>query len=189
MSCIPLTGGLDFACVTSIARKYYQEMVVINSDDLDASTVVKTINNVGTCEHNVAFTLKSGTTGYKLSLPEAGGSIFGSFDKTRNTFGLAQYSHKINYAVFGITENVKCFLRTLDKGSYIIALRAKGSTDVEIYGLENGVYNGDYTFDIASGEGGSAIVLQSLETAPESQIPFLFKSADPVADFDSAFAN
>lgn len=189
--CAILENSLDFSCLTTVTRKYYQEMVVINASDLDTTTVVKNVSTAGNpCEHNVGFSLLAGKKGYRLTLPDTGGSIFGTFDKTTNELtGGAQYIHKVNYAVVGISEEVKCFLRSLDKGSFIVALRAKGSSLVEIYGIDNGLSNADYTFDIVGGSGGSAIVLQSLETSPESQIPFIYKSADPIADFDSDFAN
>jgi len=189
--CALLDKGLDFSCLTDVARKYYQEMVIINTSDIDSTTVVKTIASTPTtCDHKVAFTLKATKTGYKLALPDTGGSISGMFDKTTNELtGGPQYLHKVNYAVIGISEDVKCFLRTLDKGSFIVALRAKGSNVVEVYGIDNGLSNADYTYDIAGGSGGSAIVLQSLETAPENNIPFVYDSVDPVADFDLLFAN
>jgi hypothetical protein len=188
--CGELFKGLDFKCLDTISRKYFQEIVIINYNDIDATSIVKTIAGSATedCAHNVEFTLKAGATGYALTLPQNGGSIFGSFDKTTNELtGGPQYIHKVNYAVIGVSEDVKCFLRSLDKGSYIVAARPLGSAIVEIYGIDNGVQNADYTFDVVGGNGGAAIVLQSLETAPESQIPFIYKSADPIADFDARF--
>ncbi len=184
--CALLTNGFDFSCVEEYARKYYQEIVVINSDDIDSTTVVK--NTTGS-NHNVTFTLKATKTGYRFVLPDTGGSIFGSFDKTTNELtGGPQYIHKMNYAVIGADEITKATLRTLDKGNFIVAGRLKGSTVVEIFGIQNGLVNADYTFDIAGGSGGSTLVLQSLETAPENHIPFVYTSVDPIADFDSNFA-
>ena len=188
--CGELFKGLDFKCLDTVSRKFFQEIVIINYNDIDASSVVKKIEGSTTiaCAHNVEFTLKAGAKGFALTLPQNGGSIFGSFDKTTNELtGGPQYIHKVNYAVVGISEEIKCFLRSLDKGSYVVAARPLGTNIVEIYGMDNGVQNADYTFDIVGGNGGAVIVLQSLEQAPESQIPFVYKSADPIADFDARF--
>ena len=188
--CGELFKGLDFKCLESVSRKFFQEIVIINYNHIDTATIVKKIEGSDTvaCAHNVAFTLKAGKKGYALTLPQNGGSIFGSFDKTTNELtGGPQYIHKVNYAVVGISEDIKCFLRSLDKGSYVVAARPLGTNIVEIYGMDNGVQNADYTFDIVGGNGGAVIVLQSLETAPESQIPFVYKSTDPIADFDARF--
>lgn len=185
--CATLISGLDASCPVNLARKYYQEMVVMNADDIDTTTVVQTLT---AGNHNVEFSLKTGKTGYKFILPESGGSIFGSFDKTTNeSFGTPQYIHKINYAVIGVDGVTKSILRTLDKGSFIVAARIKGTSIIEIFGIQNGLINADYTFDLVGGSGGSVLVLQSMENAPETHIPFVYKSVDPVADFDSAFEN
>jgi len=187
--CATLNNGLDFTCISNNPRKYYQQLVLINSTDIDTTTIIKQILDTPTCKHNITFQLKTGKTGYRLSLPENGGSIFGSFDKTTNELtGSPQYIHKVNYAVVGISEDVKCFLRSLDKGSFVVVGQLKDGT-VEVYGIDNGLQNADYTFDIVGGNGGTAIVLQSLEQSPESQIPFVYTSLDPNADFDSNFAN
>ena len=185
--CALLTSGFDFSCPDSLARKYYQEMVVINADDIDTTSVNK---NIDPTIHNVSFSLKTGKTGYKFILPESGGSIFGTFDKTTNELtGGPQYIHKMNYAVIGADEATKAILRTLDKGSFIVAARVKGTSIIEIFGIENGLVNADYTFDLVGGSGGSVMVLQSLENAPETHIPFVYKSTDEIADFDSSFSN
>jgi hypothetical protein len=188
--CGELFNGLNFQCLESVSRKFFQEIVIININDINTTSIVKEIQGSSTedCKHNVAFDLKTGKTGYALTLPQNGGSIFGSFDKTTNELtGGPQYIHKVNYAVIGISEEIKCFLRSLDKGSFVVAARPLGTNIVEIYGLDNGLQNADYTFDIVGGNGGAVIVLQSLETSPESQIPFIYKSADPIADFDARF--
>lgn len=185
--CATLTSGLDNSCPEVLTRKYYQDMVVINADHIDTTTIVKDLTAT---HHSVEFSLKTGKTGYKFILPESGGSVFGSFDKTTNeSFGTPQYVHKMNYAVIGADELTKSVLRTLDKGSFIVAARIKGTNIVEIFGIDNGLVNADYTFDLVGGSGGSVLVLQSMENAPETHIPFVYKSADPIADFDLAFAN
>ena len=82
---------------------------------------------------------------------------------------------------------MKSLLDKLDRGSFVVACQAKDGT-VEIYGLENGLTNADYTYDIQGGNGGSALVLQSMENSQEGVLPYTYKSLDASADFDSLFA-
>ena len=78
----------------------------------------------------------------------------------------------------------------LDRGRYVIAVQLSDGT-VEVYGYENGLSTGDYTYDIQEGGGGSLIILQSDENAQEGTLPLVYKS-NPVgtedADFNEQFA-
>lgn len=184
--CALLTQGQDNSCPTDVTRKYYQQIVVINHSDIDKSTIVKTVNNTS---FKVAFSLKTGKTGYLFSGSEAGSSYSGMFEKTTNELtGQPQYAHKVNYVGVGLSEAQKATLNQLDRGNFVVACQAKNGV-VEIYGLDNGLINGDYTYDIQGGNGGSALVLQSDKKSLEPYIPYVYSSADPEADFDSLFAN
>lgn len=81
--CGELFKGLDFKCLDTVSRKFFQEIVIINYNDIDSSSVVKRIEGSSTvgCSHNVEFTLKAGKKGFALTLPQNGGSIFGSLTK------------------------------------------------------------------------------------------------------------
>jgi hypothetical protein len=191
--CAELKQGFDFACVTDTVRKYFQQIVVINFSDIDRGTVVKTNTNTPTCAFNVAFKLKTGKTGYAIIGAETGNSISGMYEKTTNELtGQPNYLHKINYVGVGVSEAVKCILNSLDRGSFVVACQLKNGL-VEIYGIDNGVRNADYSYDIQGGNGGSAIVMQSEENALESLIPMNYKPTAPSlsagADFDLLFAN
>lgn len=190
--CALLVNGLDVGC-DAPTRKYYQQAVLINKSDIDptATVITKPDPETETCAYTVEFTLKEGKTGYKFIGPSAGSTFVGSFDKSRNDLGYAQYIHNPQILITGIDEATKCILDALDKGSFIVALQLKDET-VEIYGFVNGLTTGDYTYNIQEGGGGTPVILSSLEDAPESSLPFVYKSGTPGeegADFDDAFSN
>jgi hypothetical protein len=191
--CGQIKRGFDASCLNNLTRKYYQQAVLINRSDIDNSTIViEVVDNgdagtppVSSCKHRVSFSLKAGATGYRITLPENGSSVFGSFAKTNSDFGFAQYQHIVNLAMIGVDESTKCMLNALDKGSVVVALQI--GNVIEIYGLQNGLQTGDYTYDVQGGAGGSVLTLQSIETAPEQHVPYIYNSTDPIADFDSNF--
>ena len=156
------------------------------------------------CEYTVQFSLKDGKTGYRFSGPEAGSTYKGYFDKSTSDLGFAQYKHNAQILVVGSTEEAKCIIDSLSKGSYVVAYQFTDGT-VEIYGFQTGLTTGDFTYDVQEGGGGTdrsgtgsqnpgrtAIVLSSLDTAPENLVPLVYKSLVPgseTADFDSNFEN
>ena len=188
--CAKLIAGLDVSCEAP-TRKYFQQAVIINKSDIETVTINKPDPVTGDCAYTVEFVLKTETTGFRFIGPEAGSSFFGSFDKSRNDLGYAQYIHAPQILVTGVDEATKCILDALDKGSFVVAMQLKDGT-VEIYGMVNGLTTGDYTYNIQEGGGGTPVILSSLEDAPESSLPLVYVSAVPgeeTADFDSAFAN
>ena len=115
---------------------------------------------------------------------------YGSHDKTRSDLGFAQYIHNVGILIAGVSEEVKCVLDSLDKGSFVVALQWKDGT-VEIFGFVNGLTTGDYSYNVQEGGGGTQIILSSLEDAPENNLPLIYKSAvadQETLDFDAAFA-
>ncbi len=187
--CAKLFNSLDVSCVAPV-RKYYQQAVIINKTDIEAYTITLPDADVETCAYKVEFALKDGATGYRISGAEAGSSFYGSFDKSRSDLGYAQYIHNTSILVTGVSEEVKCVLDSLDKGSFVVALQLKDGT-VEVYGIVNGLTTGDYSYNIQEGGGGTPILLSSLEDAPESNLPLIYESAVPGQeneDFDDAFA-
>lgn len=187
--CAKLVNGLDVSC-DAPTRKYYQQAVIINKTDIADYTITLPDAETETCDYKVAFELTPGTTGYRILGPEAGSTFYGSFDKTRSDLGYAQYIHNTGILITGVTEEVKCVLDSLDKGSFVVAMQLKDGT-VEIYGIVNGLSTGDYSYNIQEGGGGTQIILSSLEDAPESNLPLVYESAVPgqeSEDFDDAFA-
>lgn len=187
--CAKLFNSYDGSCIAP-ARKYYQQAVLINKTDIDTTTVTLPDPETETCDYKATFALKAGKTGYRIIGAEAGSSFYGAFDKSRSDLGYPQYIHNVGILVTGITEEAKCILDSLDKGSFVVALQLKDGT-VEIYGLTNGLTTGDYSYNIQEGGGGTQIILSSLEDAPEGNLPLVYESAVPGQeneDFDDAFA-
>lgn len=192
--CATLLAGQDSTCEAP-KRRYFQQAVIINRSDIDPTSVVivKTDYEAVTpeCKYTVTFALKEGKTGYKFIGPSNGSNFFGTFDKSNSDLGFNQYKHNANILIVGASESAKCILEGLDKGSYVVAYQFTDGT-VEMYGFENGMSTGDYTYDPQGGGGGSAIILSSAEVAPENFLPLIYKSLVPGeegADFDSAFEN
>ena len=185
--CGLLATGQDATCLTPI-RRYYQQAVVINKTDiLSYTTTVPTAEAPG-CVYTASLTLKPGKTGYRFAGSENGSVYKGYFDKSTSDLGQPQYLHNVQMLVVGADEDSKCVLDSLGRGSYVVALQL-GNT-IEIFGLENGLVAGDYTYDLQEGGGGTPIVLSSLEVAPEGRVPFVYLSGTPgqeVEDFDDLF--
>lgn len=190
--CGTLKNGQDASCIAP-ARRFYQQAVIINKSHIDPASVVLSVptSDAPECLYNVQFSLKTGETGLRFTGPESGSSYKGYFDKTNSDLGYSQYVHNAQILVVGSSEEAKCILDSLSKGKYVVAYQFTDGT-VEIYGFQNGLTTGDFTYDVQEGGGGTAIVLSSLETAPENYVPLVYKSAVPGgenADFDSNFDN
>lgn len=188
--CGTLKNGQDASCVAP-ARRFYQQAVIINKADIDTFTITTPTAEDPTCAYTVEFSLKTGTTGFRFTGPESGSSYKGYFDKTLSDLGFVQYKHNAQILIVGSTEEAKCILDSLSKGKYIVVYQFTDGT-VEVYGFENGLTTGDFTYDVQEGGGGTAIVLSSMDIAPENLVPLVYKSAVPggeEADFDSNFDN
>jgi len=185
--CGILLNGQDTVC-NPLVRRYYQQAIVINKDDVDTSTV--TTPTVGQCDYKVNFALKAGKSGLLFISPEAGNSVKGFSDKTTAETGHPQFIHHVQFLVTGVNEEAKCILDALSRGSYFVVLQLKDGT-VEVFGFEQGLVAPDFTYDIQENGGGVVMLLDSLETAPENFMPLVYESATPggeTADFDSLFA-
>mgnify|MGYP003624348585 CR=1 FL=1 len=189
--CSKLFSGFDSSCDIP-SRKYFQQAVLINKLDIETFTVTTPAKvPTPTCEYKVTFNLLSTKTGYLFIGPEAGSSFLGYFDKTRSDLGHPSYIHNAQILITGASEEQKCTLDSLDQGSFVAAYQLKDGT-VEIYGIRNGLSTGDYSYNLQEGGGGTAILVSSLEDAPENEIPLVYEAAVPGqegADFDSLFAN
>jgi hypothetical protein len=190
--CGNLKNGQDASC-NAPARRFFQQSVVINFGDIARDSIVIDVPSEGDleCSYNVQFSLKDGKTGYRFTGPEAGSTYKGYFDKSNADLGFVQYKHNAQILIVGSKEDAKCIIDSLSKGKYVVAYQFTDGT-VEIYGLQNGLTTADFTYDVQEGGGGTAIVLSSLETAPESLVPLVYKSLVPgseTADFDSNFSN
>jgi len=190
--CGNLKNGQDASCVAP-ARRFFQQAVVINIGDIDQDSVVISTPTEESpdCVYTVAFSLKDGKTGFRFTGPEAGSSYKGYFDKTVSDLGFVQYKHNAQLLIVGSTEEAKCILDSLSKGKYVVVYQFTDGT-VEVYGMQYGLTTGDFTYDVQEGGGGTAIVLSSLDTAPENFVPLVYVSTPPgseTADFDANFDN
>lgn len=188
--CTELDGEVDLSCIRSLTKKYFQEIVIINFNDIDRTASTVNVGDAEACDYSVEMVLKAGKKGVMFKLPESGGTIKGTTDKSTSDLGFPQYIHNVQILITGVTAAMKCVLDKLDRGSYVIAAQAKDGT-VEIYGWENGISTGDYTLDIVEGGGGSVVPLQSRDTEQESLLPLVYKSAVPGgenADFNEQFS-
>lgn len=187
--CAEIEGDIDLSCLRDTPKKYFQEVVIININDIDRTASV--VGAIGaTCDYTVQMVLKPGKKGVMFKLPENGGSIFGTTAKTTSDIGLVQYLHLVQILALGIGSNIKCLLDKLDRGRYVVAAQLSNGV-VEIYGWYNGLTTGDYTLDIAGGGGGSVVPLQSKDTEQESMLPLIYKpqtGGDANADFNEQFA-
>jgi len=187
--CAELDGVVDLSCIRTLVKKYFQEIVIINFNDIDRTASV--INQTGAlCDYSVSMVLKAGKKGVMLKLPENGNTIRGSYAKSTSDLGFIQYLQTVQILIAGVTKEIKCILDKLDRGRYVVAAQLADGT-VEIYGYENGLTTGDYTFDLVEGGGGAKIPLQSKDAEQESMLPLIYKPAVPGsenADFNEQFS-
>jgi len=187
--CAELTGAIDYSCIRNFPKKYFQEAVIINLNDIDKKNSI--IGTIGTsaCDYTLRMVLKSLKKGIQVKLPATGNAIKGFTAKSKTDNGWVQYLHQVQFLMLGASALAKCQMDKLDHGRYAVALQATDGT-VEIYGYENGLTTADYTYDITEGGGGSLIVLQSDENAQESMLPLVYKPTalgDANADFNEQF--
>lgn len=193
--CAKLKSGLDISCNPPV-KKYYQQVVLINFDDIDPEEVVAPWtegypDDEAVCNYFCQFVLKNGKTGFMFKFPENGSAAFGSTDVSRSDFGYSNFLHHLNLISTSVSEVDKCKFDALAKGSFVGAAQYKDGT-VEIYGLRYGISLDDTTIDPANNGGVTAVVLSSRDGAEESHLPLVYKpqdGGDANADFDSAFAN
>lgn len=187
--CAELKNGLDLSCVRNLPKKYYQEAVIINFNDVDRTASVVGDMSAAICDYTIQMILKAAKKGVQIKLPDNGSSIRGFFGKSKSDLGFVEYLHQVQILVAGVSAETKCTLDKLDRGRFIIAVQLSDGT-VEIYGWENGLSTGDYTYDVQEGGGGSLIILQSDEKAKEGMVPLVYKSSPAGSedeDFNSQF--
>lgn len=190
--CAKIKKGMDFACARP-SGQFYQQMVIINYDDIDQTTVNAPWKEGydEDCPGKVSFALHSGKTGYDFKFPEKGNNIYGKADFSTSEKGYVDFLHVVNTLVAAKSVDEKCTVDGLLKGKFVIALQylSGGNESVEIYGLQNGLTIPEGSIDPANEGGISPVEFTSSENAPEDYIPLIYDSTDPVADFDSQFAN
>lgn len=188
--CEQLRSGQNTIC-NPPAQKYYQQVVLVNREDVNNSRIVTSFVNIDdtyNCRNRVYFDLKDNKTGYRFTSNESGMTVFGLWEKTIVN-GIAQYSHSVNIVLTGVDEDVKCLMKQLDSGDYFAALQYYDGT-IEIFGFEFGLTTSNYSYDPANLGGGAIIKLNSMPDALEDEPPFVYKTQTPglgITDFDNDF--
>lgn len=194
MSCARLFRGQDIAC-TTLFRKYYQQVILINKADVRDFVITSTMATEGgtisitNYQHRIRFSLFPSKTGYLFRGQPNGNSYFATFSKELDE-GIPQYIHTVQLPIFGATESIKVLLKTLDLAKYFAAIQYMDNT-VEIYGFENGLTTDDYDFDLQGNSGGSLITLISPESGMEDEPPYIYVPIGSTAneDFNNLFVN
>ena len=177
MACKQLLRGQDIRCI-NIDRKYYQQIVLINKDDVNE--VAYSVNDES---HAIAFNLVNGATGYKYIGSDLTSLYNASFSKTTRK-GQPLYNHTLNLPVIGVGTTTKLILKELDLSTYFGAIQFRDGT-IEIYGFENGLKTNDYTYEVQNGLGGTSITLSS--KFEEENIPYIYGGNS--SDFDNNFVD
>lgn len=178
MACKQLIQGHDISCLADNYRKYYQQIVLVNLDDINEVTY-----DVNDLNHGVVFNLNVGATGYLYRGNENSSLYSASFSKS-TVKGQPVYSHSVNLPVIGVSVTTKLVLKQLDLASYFAAIQFRDGT-VELYGFENGLTTNDYNYEAQNGMGGIGITLQS--TFDEDEIPYVYQGGSE--NFDNLFGD
>jgi hypothetical protein len=193
MSCAKLFRGQDISCQSNY-KKYYQQVVLVNKDDVESFVIKATISadgSVGFSDyyHRIRFSLKAGKTGYLFRGQPNGNGYYALFSKELDE-NIPQYIHTVQLPIFGAKETTKILLKTLDLAKYFAAIQYMDGT-VEIYGFENGLTTDDYDFDLQNNGGGSFITLTSPESGMEDEPPYIYVPLTGSAneDFNNLFVD
>lgn len=173
MACRQLIREQDISCI-DVQRKYYQQVVLVNLDDVDEIAY----NEV---THEVLFNLFDGATGYRYMGNENVSLYSASFGKTTKK-GQPLYNHRIDLPIVGVGSTTKLILKELDLANYFGAVQFRDGT-VEIYGFDNGLKTSDYTYSAQNGLGGTGLTLES--KYEEDEPPYIY--GGPSTNFDNKF--
>lgn len=190
MSCVNLISGQNSAC-KSYAKKYYQQLVLINKKDVDSFLIFTPATNIDggyNCRYRIAFKLKEGKSGIRFTASENANVITGAFLKSDKE-NIPRYRHVVNLPIFGVEEDTKCILEQLDNSDYFAVLQYYDNT-VEVFGWEFGLETNDYEYNPSENSGGGVIQLSSEDDALEDLMPLVyFSSGNEVEDFDNNFSD
>lgn len=175
MACKKLINGHDVRCI-NVDRKYYQQIVLVNIDDVNQVAYDLSENN-----HSISFNLNNGATGYKYIGSDLTSLYSASYSKTVRK-GQPLYNHTLNLPIIGASVQTKLILKNLDLSNYFGVIQFKDGT-IEVYGFENGLKTSDYTFEVQNGLGGTGISL--ISKFEEENIPYVYSGSS--SDFDNNF--
>jgi len=166
MSCFNLLYNRDYTC-KAYKRRYLQKIVLVRDTDVSTYKVYNDEVGSGRCLINIEFitpiTLKV------LSYNANANIVFGSVDKSIKN-DLVQYKHKVQLAIFDVSQQAKVVLRSLDNAKYFALLMYENGT-IEVYGFHNGLRTANYQYDPANNQGGGLITLESV--SDEYTMPYV----------------
>lgn len=184
--CAMIKEGQDFSC-SAPAKRFAQEVVIINYSDILTKELPKNAEGE-ICDHKVKFKLKPTKKGFRFILSGNGSSVFGTAAKTSTESGYPEFNHIVNMAVGGSDELSKCNLEAFSKGRFVVAMQI--GSKIEVYGLENGLSAGDFSYSPQENGGFTPITLENGEQFAENNLPSLYESEVPgqeIEDFDKGF--
>lgn len=178
--------GQDRSCFRE-EKRYYNEAVLIHKSDVESYSV-KVGSTLGFLEeiphHEITFKLKTDAEGLYFGGNPNKFFIYGTSTHSRRK-GINRYTHFVQIPTYGIDERAKYILHTLDQmKDYFMALKHKSGV-VEIFGFGSGLETNDYTLN-----GQNQINMVQLSTPNdflEYNHPLVYKSDNPIRDFDSFF--
>lgn len=176
MACKTLIHEQDLSC-TDVHRKYYQQIVLVNIQDVN-----EVVYDVNENNHAIVFNLVDGATGYRYRGNENVSLYSASFSKSTRK-GQPLYSHSVSLPVVGVGTTTKLVLKELDLANYFAAIQFRDGT-IEIYGFENGLTTENYNFEAQNGLGGIGLTLNS--KFEEDDPPYIYLGGE--TNFNNKFA-
>lgn len=174
MACKSIIREHNLNC-ESIFRKYYQQIILINKDDVNE---VKYSSDI----HGLQFNLLSDKTGYLYRGNEIASNFSASFSKSVSN-GQPVYSHTVTLPIVGVGAETKLILRDLDLSNYFAVIQFRDET-IEVYGFENGLTTNNYNFEAQNNMGGINVSLES--KFDEDEPPYIY--IGDKEDFNNKFA-
>lgn len=175
-----LTKDLDFNC-QNITGRYIQQVKFINHADLEEYYIEDNHD-----KHRIKFKLKSQKRALRFDFPVNGNSVVPKVAHVKED-GITQYTHTLEVPIFGVTEQIKCTLKELEKALYFAVVRYSDNT-LEVYGFHNGLQANEYDLDLANNKGGTTITLKNDDN--EFHLPYIYiNNGREIQDFDNDFQN
>jgi sulfur transfer complex TusBCD TusB component (DsrH family) len=145
MNCRELTRGYNAGCDNE-PLSLIQKVVLINYDEFVDIEI-----NESEVLHNILFKIENNdiqSKGYAVENNIVGSNIDFSFTYSINE-GIELYAHKVSFLVRGLNQDVLAFLRIIDKGRFVVAIRLTNGK-VFILGSGYGMRTTTYSYSTYS---------------------------------------
>lgn len=131
MNCRELTRSYSADCGNE-TLSLVQKVVLINFNEFVDIEI-----NESDVLHNILFKIENNdiqSKGYSVENNIVGSNIDFSFTYSPND-GIELYSHKVSFLIRGIEQSILAYLKTIDKGRFVVAIRF---TNGKVYILGSG---------------------------------------------------